>query len=203
MSDSTLNSSLLIRVQLHDSAAWQRLVQLYEPVILKWARKAGLRDADAADVVQEVMRAVMRAIGNFCRDQPGDTFRGWLWTITRNKILDWRRGQEQQALATGGTAAFLQLHELPETPAESEAGTENFAIFCKALELLKLDFQPQTWTAFWRVAIENASPDEVAAELNISRNSVYVAKNRCLKRLREELANLVEIDGFWPKGVKE
>ena len=86
------SSSLLERVKLQDGAAWQRLVQLYAPLIYHWARHNKVPAADASDIVQEVLRSVVGKVASFRRDRPGDSFRGWLYTITVNKVRDfWRK----------------------------------------------------------------------------------------------------------------
>jgi RNA polymerase sigma factor (sigma-70 family) len=90
---SATSVSLLQRVKAQDGDAWRRLTELYGPTVYGWCRRAGLSPDDAADVGQEVFRAVVTAVDGFRRDQPGDSFRGWLCTITQNKIRDhWRRG---------------------------------------------------------------------------------------------------------------
>src|SRR5262249_14847420 len=73
--------TLLQRARARQPAAWERLVALYAPLVLHWCRRAGLGDADAADVFQEVFRSVSEHLNEFRRDRPGDTFRGWLRTI--------------------------------------------------------------------------------------------------------------------------
>src|SRR4051794_11675033 len=92
-------ASLVERARAHDPAAWQRLVALYGPLVYSWARRGGLRAEDAADVVQEVFRALVAHIGNFRQDRPGDSFRGWLWTITHNKVRDYWRSRHLQPQA--------------------------------------------------------------------------------------------------------
>ncbi|HUY31871.1 MAG TPA: sigma-70 family RNA polymerase sigma factor [Pirellulales bacterium] len=82
------STSLLERVKTHDALAWRRLLALYGPLVYHWARQKRLQDQDASDIVQEVFRNVATHIGSFRRDREGDSFRGWLWTITRNKIRD-------------------------------------------------------------------------------------------------------------------
>src|SRR5262249_50716351 len=110
MSDPTPSSwdtslSLLERARNRDTVAWQKLVQLYSPLVFSWARRAELGDADAADLVQEVWQAVAGALERFRRDSEGGTFRGWLWTITRNKLNDHFRARRDKPEAAGGTEA--------------------------------------------------------------------------------------------------
>ena len=82
------STSLLQKLKTHDEAAWQRVLDLYVPLVFSWCRRSGIPSQDSADVVQEVFRAVLRGIAEFRYSQPADTFRGWLRIITRNKIRD-------------------------------------------------------------------------------------------------------------------
>jgi RNA polymerase sigma-70 factor (ECF subfamily) len=187
---------LLERARARDAAAWDRLARLYSPLVDRWCRQAGLQDADAADVRQEVFLAVARGLDEFRRDSAGGTFRGWLRVITRHKIGDhWRRTQAGQAGA-GGNDAYQQFLQLPaEGPDDSRdpAPPEEIDIlYRRALELIVTDFEDNTWKAFWRVVVEGQRPAAVAADLNVTANAVYLAKARVLARLREEFRDLIE-----------
>ena len=81
-SSSSTSASLLDRVRQLDPEAWDRLTRLYSPLVYRWCRQAALQDTDAADVSQEVFRSVAGGIAKFHRDQPGDSFRGWLWSLS-------------------------------------------------------------------------------------------------------------------------
>jgi DNA-directed RNA polymerase specialized sigma24 family protein len=95
---SSTSLSLLERARGSDVAAWGRLVGLYTPLVDRWCRQAGLQDADAADIRQEVFVAVARGLAAFRRKAKNDTFRGWLRVITRHKLCDyWRRRPPGQA----------------------------------------------------------------------------------------------------------
>jgi RNA polymerase sigma-70 factor (ECF subfamily) len=188
--------SLLQRVRADDPAAWDRLVTLYAPLVLRWCRGWGLREQDAADVFQEVFQAVAAHIAAFRKERAGDTFRGWLRTITHNKVRDHfrRRGREPEAV--GGTDAQVRLAQLP-APADGEEGSATAedgerGLVCRALELIRGEFAERTWLAFWRTAVEGRPAPEVAAELSMSPGAVRVAKCRVLQRLREELGDVIE-----------
>jgi RNA polymerase sigma-70 factor (ECF subfamily) len=183
--------SLVLRLQENRAPAWRDLVHLYSPLILYWARRAGLPDNECADVVQEVFRSVVANIRTFKKTSSRDTFRGWLRTITRNKVNDFFRRQGAVVDAIGGTEARIRMlqnadvdDELVGDPEEMAA---DHALFTRAIELIREDFQPHTWQAFWRVVVEGKSATEVASELNTRPGSVRVAKSRVLKRLREQL----------------
>jgi RNA polymerase sigma-70 factor (ECF subfamily) len=198
--DST-SLSLLDRVKNQEPAAWKRLVRLYTPLVYYWCRQAGLSATDAEDVGQEVFRAVARKIGNFHRDQAGDTFGGWLRTITCNKVRDHRRKHQHERPAAGGSEALRKLAQVPDKkfdePGQSSSSGEvnatEAAILCRrALELVRTEFEVRSWQAFWRVVVDGQKPALVAQELKMSANAVYVAKSRILQRLREEFAGLVD-----------
>jgi RNA polymerase sigma-70 factor (ECF subfamily) len=183
-----------MRLRAQDQAAWERLVHLYTPLVYSWCRKAGLREADALDVGQEVFKAVARKISTFRRDRPGDSFRGWLRVITRRKIADHfrRKGEVGQ----GGSDAQTRLQQLPaaELPDDDPETiqTEMSLLYRRALELIQAEFEPTTWQAFEAVMLQGLSPAEAAKTLTISVNAVYLAKSRILKRLRDEFEDLLD-----------
>jgi RNA polymerase sigma-70 factor, ECF subfamily len=186
------STGLLNQVRAGDAVAWGRLVELYGPVIYGWSRQAGMSADDAGDLVQDVFRELVEHFGGFRRDRPGDTFRGWLFAITRNKIRDYYRRHRSQAAAEGGTAAQERLRQVPQQPAEgpAEAGCES-ALELRALELVRGQFEARTWQAFWRLAIDGRPGAEVAEELGMSLPAVYQAKYRVLERVRQDFGDLL------------
>lgn len=189
--DSQLTSlTLLGLAKGHDPAAWQRLVRLYSPAIFGWAKRGGLHDEDAADVVQEVWAGVSKGLGGFRRDHSTGTFRGWLWTITRNKIGDLRRRREESAAAAGGTDAHVALHNVPEHEPADESAASSSGILQRALDLVRPDFEDHTWQAFWRLVVLGRPAREVADDLGVAANTVHQARFRVLRRLRQELTAL-------------
>ena len=186
--------SLLERVKADDAAAWDRLVTLYAPLVFAWCRRWDLQEQDTADIFQEVFQAVARHISSFRKSQPGDTFRGWLRAITRNKIHDHFRRLGREPGGVGGTDAQTRLAQLPApSPAEEDGPSGDEAergLFYRGLDLIRGDFEDRTWQAFWRTAVEGRSPRDVGADLGMSPGAVRVAKCRVLQRLREELGDL-------------
>lgn len=188
--DST-SLSLLKRACTHDADAWQRLSDLYVPLVYRWACQAGLQESDAADIVPEVFQAIATRIHDFRHDRPGDSFRGWLYTITRNKVRDHFRGVADRPGAEGGTEAYAQLKELPEESSVEDISKQTVALAHRAAELMKVDFEPQSWQVFWRIVVQGHGPADVAGDLGMSIAAVYQAKSRVLRRLRHELSGLV------------
>jgi RNA polymerase sigma-70 factor, ECF subfamily len=188
------------------SDAWQRLAVLYGPLIFRWAKRTGCQAADAADIVQETLVAVAKAIHRFDPKQPHATFRGWLWTIARNKLHDLRRRQGESPAAIGGSTANAQLHQLvagDPAPAISDPAPaisddpptavvdDQATVLRQALAIVRSRVEPVTWQAFWRTAVEGADPNDVAKELGIQRWSVYKARARILQRIRSDLEGLI------------
>jgi RNA polymerase sigma-70 factor (ECF subfamily) len=170
------------------------MVALYAPLVLRWCRGWGLSDEDAADVFQEVFQAVAAHLGNFRRARAGDTFRGWLRTITRNKVHDLHRRREREPPGVGGSEARHFLAQVPqESPVEEVSTAEAFdgELLHRALALIREDFEPRTWSAFWQTAVEGRATADVAADLGMSPGAVRVAKSRVLHRLREDLGDLL------------
>jgi RNA polymerase sigma-70 factor (ECF subfamily) len=185
--------SLLARAGANDPAAWDRLIALYAPLVWSWCRKMHLPHQDTADVFQEVFQAVATHLPRFHKSEPGDTFRGWLRTITRNKVRDYFRRRRREPAATGGTDAQQQWSQVPEAAWDDEmlrpdAGDQQ--LFQRALRLIQCEFEERSWQAFWRVVVDGRSPQEVAAELAMSAGAVRVAKCRVLHRLRQELGDV-------------
>ena len=190
------SSSLLLRVKAHDDEAWRRLVRLYGPLVFYWCAESSLQEVDRADVFQEVFQSLAANIGNFRRDRPGDTFRGWLRTIVRNKVRDHFRKAKGEPVAKGGSDAHRWLQEIPETEfrdaAPSPETDETTQLYRRALELVRTEFEDRTWQAFWRTAIDQQRPKDVAAELQMSVDAVRQAKSRVLRRLRNEFGDLID-----------
>jgi len=100
-------ASLLVQLRTGSNhIAWQEFVKLYGPVIYGFARKRGLQDADAADLMQDVMRSVSAAIGRLDYDRQQGTFRGWLFTITRNKIFNFLSARRIRPQGSGDSATI-------------------------------------------------------------------------------------------------
>ncbi|HEX3146692.1 MAG TPA: sigma-70 family RNA polymerase sigma factor [Gemmataceae bacterium] len=188
--------SLLHQVRAHDPDAWRRLVQLYSPQVFHWCRRAGLSSDDAADVLQNVFFAVATRVVDFRRDTPQDSFRGWLWGITRFKIADHFRALQGAPAAAGGSTALLNLNQVSDgvappdpEPSDSDDRTQ---LLHRALEMIRVDFAEHTWKAFWRCTLEGHPAGDVARDLNMTLDAVYQAKARVLRRVREEFAELLD-----------
>ena len=190
------SSSLFARIKQRDSIAWERVSQLYGPLVYRSARKAGLQESDATDIVQEVFRSVASHVADLRLDRPGDSFRAWLWSITKNKIHDYFRRRARNPEAIGGSTAHEQMQNLPDSVIDEKSADEllkpSKALEIRALALIQTDFEPQTWQAFLRSAVDGQKAAEIAADLGMSLTAVYKAKSRVLARLRSEFGGLMD-----------
>jgi RNA polymerase sigma factor (sigma-70 family) len=190
--------TLLARIRDgRDADAWGEFVRLYGPVVYGFARNRGLQDADAADLMQDVMRSVARNAPKLEYDPARGTFRGWLYTITRNKIYNFLSAQKNRPRASGDPDAREQLDAVPgRDDAGPDADWEKEyqrKLTDRAMELVRAEFQPATWQAFWQTAVDGRPAAEVGAGLKkMSPGAVYVAKSRVLARLREEVRRMMD-----------
>lgn len=180
-------ASLLVRIrdgQDHD--AWRQFYRIYAPLVYGFARQRGLQDADAADVMQDVLRSVARSAGRLEYDPQRGTFRGWLFTVTRNKVFNFLDNRRRRPLATGDSDAHQRLAQEPAADDSAEWWDEEYEknLFAWAMDQAKDEFQPATWRAFELTALDDVSPQEVGRQLRMSVGAVYVAKSRVLSRLK-------------------
>jgi RNA polymerase sigma-70 factor (ECF subfamily) len=185
--------SLLARLRRNDAAAWQQAVQLYAPLVRLWCRRAGLTDLDAEDVGQEVFAAAARSLADFHRDQPGDTFHGWLRGITRHQLLAHFRSNRGRPQPQGGSSAWHHLQDFADPLPAPDDGEQAAVVqvYLQALEQVRGHFEAQTWRAFWQTAVQGRSPAEVVDELGMSLAAIRQAKSRVLRRLKQEMGELL------------
>ncbi len=198
-SEPTTRPSLLIRIRdTADHEAWNQFVEVYAPLIHHFARKKGLQEADAADLTQDVLRQISDCIGRFQYAPDRGSFRAWLFTVTRNRILNFFTRGDRAAKGSGDTSVRRLLEQQPasdEEQADWDRELEKHLFAC-AVEKVRPEFHQNSWQAFWKTAVENQSASAVAAELDISVGAVYIAKSRVLARLKDVVATLGDGDAL-------
>ena len=181
-------ASLLVRIRDHaDAAAWVRFVDIYGPLIYGFVRKRGLQDADAVDLVQEVLRSVAGAISRLEYDPRRGSFRGWLFTIVNNRLRNDLKVKRRRESGSGDSVVAEQLTEEP-APDEWEAQWDvehQQRMLAWASEKVQAEVEPRTWQAFRLSAVEGRSGRDVAQELEMSVAAVYLAKSRVMARLKQ------------------
>jgi RNA polymerase sigma factor (sigma-70 family) len=188
--------SLLVRIRdLQDQQAWREFVEIYGPVVYGFARKRGLQEADAGDLTQEVLRAVATVAGRLVYDPRKGWFRGWLYTVARNKLHDFLLARRRHGQGTGDSKVQALLEEQPAQQEEALWDEEyQQQLFAWAAQRVRLRFENTTWQAFWQVAVEGKSPKGAAAALGLTLAAVYMAKSRVLAALRKEIEQLLGDD---------
>lgn len=164
--------------------AWRRLQQTYRPLICWWCGRSGIPAQDIDDVAQDVFAALANSLKTFDHRN----FRGFLWTITRHKILDYWRGRNEIPAACGGSTMQQVLANV-EAESSRRVGAADQAtkiLFDAVVRMVRAEFSDQDWNAFWEVAVESRPAAEVAAALGMTRNMVYLARTRITRRIREE-----------------
>ena len=193
---TTTSESLLFRlqqggqdqVQHTDQEAWEEFVALYTPLMFFWARKMGLDQASAADLVQEVMARVFQKLPQFRYDRSG-SFRGWLRKVTLNRYRELRRLKSH-----GESPASRSMIEnmLPVEVAESTWDIDYARLLVgQAMEEMRDDFAPATWEALVRVIQQHEKIEEVSSQSGVSTWTIYSARSRMMRRLREQLEGLL------------
>lgn len=187
---NTTSVSLLQRLNRpQDAEAWPRFVRLYTPLLFYWARRTGLNQEDAADLVQDVLTTLVQQLPKFQYDQ-AKSFRRWLHAITLNK---WRERGRRKALPRAsaddpGLSAVAGAAE----PLELDEAEYRQRLVAQAMQVMQAEFEETTWKACWEAVVSGRPAAEIAAELGVSVDVVYGAKSRVLRRLRQELQGLFD-----------
>jgi RNA polymerase sigma-70 factor (ECF subfamily) len=181
--------SLLVRLRdARDDTAWSQFVELYAPLVFGFARKHGLQDADAADLTQDVLQAISGGIRRLDYDPRRGTFRGWLFTVVRNKLRNFQAARQRPGQGLGGPDAQRRLQELPAREVDQATWWDQEyerRVFAWAAEQVRGSFSDTTWQAFWRTAVEGQTGPVAARALGTSVAAVYLAKGRVMARLKE------------------
>lgn len=186
----TTPATLLERLREEpDEKAWTRFVRLYTPLLFFWARRAGETEHDAADLVQEVFASLVQTLSTFEYDPASGKFRSWLRTLMLNKLRDRQRRDVRRNKAVAQLPRETELPDGAEAFWEKEYQKE---LTRRALRLMQTEFALNTWKACWETVVQGRPSDEVARELGLSENAVYIARCRVLRRLRQELSGLLE-----------
>ena len=187
------SSSLSLAERLKDgsASAWGDLVRLYGPLVDRWCRNASVPPDAIPDVAQEVFLAVFRRVDRFDPDIPNATFRGWLWTVARSRIVEYYRKRNGDEVAPGGSSALARLQSIADpVPAhEPTEPDEASALLRRALEQIRAEFTAGTWELFWRATVLGHPTDLIANENGVTPAAVRQAKSRVLRRLRKQLGD--------------
>lgn len=184
----TRNSLILRLRDQRDIEAWEQFVAIYDPLVYRLARAKGMQDADAEELVQEVMASVARAVERWEPDSQRGRFRDWLFCIARNLMIDFLRRSKHRPIASGDSRNTEMLNTIVD-PLSEECSSFDLEyrreLFHWAAEKVREQVRASTWQAFWMTSVEQQSITEVANKLAISVGAVHIARSRVLGRLRQ------------------
>lgn len=190
-SGSSSGLSLAERLRAGAPEAWRDLVKLYGPLVDRWCRRAGVVSDAIPDVAQEVFVSAFRGLGGFDSTREQASFRGWLWTVARSRIVEYHRRLRDKPTARGGSTAYFDLQHVadPVPHDEPTEADEASALLHRAMEQIRVEFTEQSWSIFWRSTVLSHPTDLIAQELDVTPAAVRQAKSRILRRLRKQLGD--------------
>ena len=193
--------SLLSRLKdWDDQESWREFFDTYGQLIYGVARKAGLSDAEAQEVVQETVIAVARNIGGFRTDPALGSFKSWLLNLTRWRLADQVRKRPRPAGRlprspddTGLTSTVDRIAD-PAGVALEALWDEEWArnLTDAALARVKQRVDAKQYQIFFLHVIKKQSVAEVARALGVNRGQIYLAKHRVGALLKKEIKKLEE-----------
>ncbi len=183
-------ASLILRLQdAADVVAWDEFTAIYAPSVFRLAKRYGLQQADADDLVQEVLAAVAKSVTQWLERENRSSFRAWLFRIARNTAIDFLTRRKHRPWCAGGDDAARQFDEV--AAAEEVSGDFDIEyrreVFHWASQRIRDSVSETTWMAFWLSSVEDQPINEVAKQVDMSVGSVYIARSRVMKRLRQKV----------------
>ncbi len=184
-------NSLIVRLSdRRDVEAWDQFVSVYEPLVYRLARAKGFQDADAREIVQEVLVAVSRAVERWQPNTELGRFRDWLFRIARNLMINFMTRRHHRSIASGDSR-IADLLNLQIDPSSHDSATFDLEyrreVFRWAAECVKAQVKDVSWRAFWMTSIEETPIEAAAKSLGISVGAVHIARSRIRSRLREQV----------------
>lgn len=182
-SEATTSSTLLQQACLRKPGAWERLFDLYRPLICYWCYVAGLSADCAEDVCQEVFQSVSQRLDEFrTGDGPG-SFRLWLKCVVRNALLEYHRTGWPGMHELDGEDVSQQIRNLEAR--DEDAETEASILYHQALELIRSEFSDRDYDVFLRRVVNEERAKDIAADLQTTPNVVSIIVCRIKKRFNE------------------
>ena len=182
-------ASLIVRLPNADDApAWTEFAEIYEPFVYQFARRRGLQDSDARELVQEVFLGVAKAVRRFEPDQHRARFRTWLFRIARNQLINQLSARKKEQVVDTGAWDYLEeAHEESDSSSADEIEYRR-EVFRWASAKVQKSVKAETWAAFWQTSVVGRPVDDVASQLGVARGVVYVARSRVIQKLRNEIS---------------
>ena len=176
-----------------DQASWQEFFDTYWQLIYRVAKKAGLSDAEAQDVVQETVISVSNKLPGFVYDPKLCSFKTWMLRLTRWRIIDtWRKRLPQSVPPNDGdNTSTSPLERIPDESSLQLDGVWDVewerSLLAAALQRLKPLLKPDHYQIFDLYALRQLPVSQVAEIMGISAAKVYLIKHRVTAKIRNEI----------------
>jgi RNA polymerase sigma factor (sigma-70 family) len=182
---------LIERAAANDPRGWNELYARYSERVREYCRRKGLAAPDADDVCQEVFWSVSKTIAQFRREHPNDSFRGWLYVITKRRVADFYRWSEKDLLHQAEHERDLtNLARIVQGP-RSQEQRERLAA---ALRRVRQRVQPRTWRVFTAHVLRGVRAREVGEVYGLRSAAVFTVRARVLHYVRQELGEIPRAD---------
>lgn len=180
--------SLIVRLKGDDNErGWVDFVTVYEPFLRHLVTRLGVPPRHTEDVVQQVLLAIVRSVDGWTDDGKAASFRRWVATVARNIVIKFMGRERKHPGGYGGSDLIELLEQLPATPDAEQTNQYEHELIVWAAEQVRGEFIDTSWTAFWATVIDGQSVRDVAAELGISRGSIYMSRSRIMARIRKKV----------------
>lgn len=179
--------SLLMHLQVGENPnAWREFVSIYRPIIYRMARRRGMQDADAQDLVQQVLVSVSNAIENWERRDESIRFRHWLRRVTRNAIYN-VLNRAPLDRAAGGTSIQQRLDQEPNERCDFDREVRlehRREVYLRAANIVRSRVTKETWEIFQMSVVRGIPVEQVSESVGKSVGTVYAARGRVMSKLR-------------------
>ena len=187
--ETTRSSVLKAVADTENTAAWNRLFDLYAGFVFSMARHKGLKPEDADDIVQVVFADLARNLPTFKYDRKKGRFRSYLTGLVNWRVMDRLKASKRDA--------ELKANFWEE--AKAAGGDDDFserewqaAAMKEALRRMKPSVSPEHYAAFVASAVEGQDTDVVTKLYGISRDSLYQIRKRLTVKLHDKLAEVLD-----------
>ncbi len=185
---SNTRATLLLRLRDRgDETAWSQFHELYAPLLYAYARQRGLTQADAEEIRDQCLLAVSQKMESFEYSRTKGSFKNWLYCIANGKVIDFLRKRREHEADTNVLRQVPDPHPSPEE-LWNQHWSHQHILYCASRA--KGTFSEKTYRVFEMLAFEGREVDEVCGQLNLTRNQVYIAKSRVMRRIRADVKAL-------------
>lgn len=192
--DPTTRVSLILRLNnRQDAEAWEEFVAIYHPMIWRIAKRLGMSDVDASDACQNTMFRLTQVVHKWSPSENNATFRGWLYRVARNCMLRQFEKNIKQAQTISDDESQNYFEQMAAEPDNSDSAYQlefQRQVFANAAEKVRPTFNNVYWQSFWLTYVKNNDIKDVAKILDTTVSTVYVARSRVLKRIRDEVVRV-------------